>query len=124
MSEGAFAESIRRDDLSVGIEVHQDMRRPLSNQDAILWHVASRGDRFPVRQIETPPPAVSILASRELPKRGPRDGAPHAGACVATLAIRAGTPNSLAQTSASTAMPSRISSWEGLAKHSRSRLPA
>src|SRR6185437_1545872 len=35
-----------------------------------------------------------------------------------TLALRAGTPNSLRQTSASTAIPSRISSCVGLAKHS------
>ena len=40
-----------------------------------------------------------------------------------TLAMRSGTPNSLRQTSASTATPSRICSCEGLAKHSRSRLP-
>ena len=36
-----------------------------------------------------------------------------------TLAIRSGTPNSLRQTWASTATPSRICSCEGLAKHSR-----
>jgi DNA-binding XRE family transcriptional regulator len=41
-----------------------------------------------------------------------------------TFAIRSGTPNSLRHTSASTATPSRICSCEGLAKHSRSRLPA
>ena len=36
----------------------------------------------------------------------------------------AGTPNCLRHTSASTATPSRICSRDGLAKHSRSRLPA
>src|SRR4051794_4651408 len=36
--------------------------------------------------------------------------------------MRAGTPNSLWQTSASAAMPLRISSWVGLAKQSRIRL--
>ena len=39
-----------------------------------------------------------------------------------TLALRVGTPNSLRHTSASTAMPSRISSSVGLAKQSRRRL--
>src|ERR1700737_571951 len=41
-----------------------------------------------------------------------------------TFAILAGTPNSLLHTSASTATPSRICWCDGLAKHSRSRLPA
>jgi hypothetical protein len=47
-----------------------------------------------------------------------------ARACFSTFALLAGTPNSLRQTSASTATPSRICSCEGLAKHSRRRLPA
>ena len=45
-------------------------------------------------------------------------------ACFSTFALLAGTPNSLRQTSASTATPSRICWCEGLAKHSRNRLPA
>src|SRR5205085_10289329 len=47
----------------------------------------------------------------------------HPCARFSTLALRVGTPNSLRQTSASTATPSRICSCEGLAKHSRTRLP-
>jgi len=39
-----------------------------------------------------------------------------------TFALRLGTPNSLRQTSASAATPSRISCTDGLAKHSRKRL--
>ena len=54
--------------------------------------------------------------------RWPRQGA-QLRARFSTFAIRSGTPNSLRQTSASTATPSRICSCEGLAKHSRSRLP-
>jgi hypothetical protein len=41
-----------------------------------------------------------------------------------TLALLAGTPNSLRQTSAKTATPSRICWCEGLAKHSLKRQPA
>ena len=47
----------------------------------------------------------------------------HVRACFSTLALRDGTPNSLRQTSASTATPSRICWWEGLAKHNRNRQP-
>src|SRR6267378_6860282 len=60
-------------------------------------------------------------------KRGeifPLETGIYARACFSTFAILAGTPNSLRHTSASAATPSRICSWDGLAKHSRNRLPA
>src|SRR5262249_59338480 len=47
-SVGALAVPISRDSLSGEIEVYEeDMLRPFVNQDAILGHVASRGDRHP-----------------------------------------------------------------------------
>jgi hypothetical protein len=47
ISVGALAVPISRDNLSDEIEVYEDMLRPFVNQDAILGHVASRGDRNP-----------------------------------------------------------------------------
>jgi len=47
MRTGAWVVPISRDSLSEEIEVYEDMLRPFEKQDAILGHVASRGDRKP-----------------------------------------------------------------------------
>src|SRR5450631_3156011 len=51
---GAPAVPISRDNFSDEIEVYEDMLRPCENQDAILGHVASRGDRNPRAPNKTP----------------------------------------------------------------------
>jgi hypothetical protein len=82
-----------------------------------------------------PPPAALWRARRPPPQAGEVDRARGAIDAInrrsfrlrlyarfSTFAILAGTPNSRRQISASTAMPSRICSVDGLAKQSRRRL--
>jgi hypothetical protein len=53
-SVGTFDAPTRRDNLSDKIEMYEiDMLRPFENRDAILGHVASRGDRNPRAAIKS-----------------------------------------------------------------------
>ena len=75
-------------------------------------------------ELVIPPKEVCEKVGKQYDQMAFDDGDLQLDARFSTLALRAGTPNSLRHTSASTAMPSRICSCDGLAKHSRNRLPA
>jgi hypothetical protein len=63
ISAGVIAAPIRRDNSSGEIEVDEYMPRPFLKQDAILGHVASRGDRYP-RTINKSPVARAVNGFR------------------------------------------------------------
>src|SRR5258707_1129651 len=95
------------------------------------------GDMNPVRARRPTPganPTMDFLLSRFCKFAKPKPVKTHVGAIsfrlvphttparFSTFALRAGTPNSLRQTSASAATPARMVSCEGCAKHNRIRL--